>query len=178
MAWYLPFESSGAISQWRLEMSRETLQFDPDTISDVILHLRYTARDGGDDLRDKAKGQFASSAGAVRRPGRQIVLLSCRRDFESAWTAATSGSHSLKVKIDTGLLPYWITALGMSIQKVSTLALPLEEPAEGASYEPTERWPTPAGATGLAATGTGTADLGPVPAKADDVLLAIEVGHA
>jgi hypothetical protein len=42
---YLPFELSGAVSQWRLPA--DVRQFDYNTISDAILHLRYTARDGG-----------------------------------------------------------------------------------------------------------------------------------
>ena len=45
---YLPFENSGAISEWQLELpDRACRQFDYDTITDVILHLRYTAREGG-----------------------------------------------------------------------------------------------------------------------------------
>jgi hypothetical protein len=44
---YLLFEGSGAINEWHIQMPREFRQFDYDTISDVILHLRYTAREGG-----------------------------------------------------------------------------------------------------------------------------------
>ena len=51
---YLPFEGSGAIGRWRLELPSEFRQFDYTTISDVILHLRYTAREGGTQLRQAA----------------------------------------------------------------------------------------------------------------------------
>src|SRR5581483_6343918 len=51
---YLPFEGSGAISEWRLDLPSDVRQFDYDTMTDVILHLRYTARDGGALLRDGA----------------------------------------------------------------------------------------------------------------------------
>ena len=49
---YLPFEHSGVISEWQLELPAnpskgDPRQFDYKTISDVILHLRYTAREGG-----------------------------------------------------------------------------------------------------------------------------------
>ncbi len=50
---YLPFEGAGAVSGWRLELPKEFRQFDYDTITDVILHLRFTARDGGDTFRNK-----------------------------------------------------------------------------------------------------------------------------
>ncbi len=52
---YLPFEGEGLVdSLWRLELPVIFRQFDYDTISDVILHLRYTAREGGVPLRDAA----------------------------------------------------------------------------------------------------------------------------
>jgi hypothetical protein len=44
---YLPFEGSGVVSEWQLELPADVRQFNYDTISDVILHLRYTAREGG-----------------------------------------------------------------------------------------------------------------------------------
>ncbi len=50
---YLPFERSGAISTWKLELPNEFRQFDYDTISDVILHMNYTAREGGDVFREQ-----------------------------------------------------------------------------------------------------------------------------
>ncbi len=53
---YLPFENSGVISDWQLELPADPskgdpAQFDYNTISDVILHIRYTAREGGALLR-------------------------------------------------------------------------------------------------------------------------------
>ena len=67
---YLPFEGAGAISEWRLELPRDLRQFDYDTISDVILHMRYTAREGGEPLKQRATielqtalNEFMRSAG-------------------------------------------------------------------------------------------------------------------
>src|SRR3989442_233642 len=59
---YLPFENSGVISEWQLQLpadpsKNDPRQFDYDTISDVILHIRYTSRGGGGLL----------SNGAIRR---------------------------------------------------------------------------------------------------------------
>ena len=55
---YLPFEGTGAVSDWQLVLptTRGTnrQQFDYATVSDIILHLRYTAREGGALLRDAA----------------------------------------------------------------------------------------------------------------------------
>jgi len=62
---YLPFEGAGAISQWRIEMPKEFRPFDYDTISDVILHLRYTAREGGKALRDAAVNQLQEAVNTL-----------------------------------------------------------------------------------------------------------------
>jgi hypothetical protein len=44
---YLPFEGAGVISDWRLELPSAFRQFDYGTISDVVIHVNYTAREGG-----------------------------------------------------------------------------------------------------------------------------------
>jgi hypothetical protein len=51
---YMPFEGAGVISRWRLDLPQEFRQFDYDSISDVILHISYTAKEGGNALRDAA----------------------------------------------------------------------------------------------------------------------------
>jgi hypothetical protein len=51
---YIPFEGAGVISKWRIELPNDFRQFDYDTITDVIMRLRYTAYDGGDKLKGKA----------------------------------------------------------------------------------------------------------------------------
>ena len=43
---FLPFENAGVISTWHLKLS-PIPQFDYALISDVVMHLRYTAREGG-----------------------------------------------------------------------------------------------------------------------------------
>ncbi len=81
---YLPFEGSGVISTWSIELPAEVPQFDLDTIADVVLHIRFTAREGGDLLRRSAvanlKGLLdeAKAAGSAR-------LFSVRHEFPSEW---------------------------------------------------------------------------------------------
>ncbi len=72
---YLPFEGAGAISRWRIQLPLETNRFDRNTISDVIVHLRYTASEGGDGLR--AAALPAQTTGAR--------LISMRHEFPTAW---------------------------------------------------------------------------------------------
>jgi peptidoglycan hydrolase-like protein with peptidoglycan-binding domain len=72
---YLPFEGAGAVSRWRIQLPLETNRFDRNTISDVILHLRYTASEGGEGLGTEALP--AQTTGAR--------LLSLRHEFPTAW---------------------------------------------------------------------------------------------
>lgn len=52
---YLPFEGAGVISRWRLEMPKNWRQFDYNSISDVIMHINYTADEGGDVFKEKVE---------------------------------------------------------------------------------------------------------------------------
>jgi hypothetical protein len=49
-----PYDGRGAISTWRLELPAEFRPFEYQTITDAILTMRYSARDGGAALRDVA----------------------------------------------------------------------------------------------------------------------------
>ena len=42
---YLPFEGTGAISEWVFSMPRETNKFNFDNLSDVLIKMRYTAKE-------------------------------------------------------------------------------------------------------------------------------------
>ena len=55
-----PVRRSRSHWRWRLEMPKENNAFDFETISDVILHLKYTAREGGDPLRQAARQALAT----------------------------------------------------------------------------------------------------------------------
>jgi hypothetical protein len=42
---YFPFEGAGAVSRWTIDVPRDCNTFDFETIADVIIGLRYTARE-------------------------------------------------------------------------------------------------------------------------------------
>lgn len=87
---YLPFEGAGVISSWRLELPTEFRQFDYDTISDVIIHLNYTARDGGDALKNqvnteitKAVNSWLTDLETNKQP--LVQLISVKDMFPKEW---------------------------------------------------------------------------------------------
>ena len=78
---YLPFEGSGVISTWQIDLDPRCNDFDLSTLSDVVMELRYTARDGGDALRDRCLTEM--TAATSHEP--HARLFSARTDFADAW---------------------------------------------------------------------------------------------
>ncbi|SFE35501.1 hypothetical protein [Nitrosomonas sp. Nm166] len=114
---YLPFENSGVISELQLQLpadpsKHDPTQFDYDTISDVIFHVRYTAREGGALLRKGAQGHVkeliksAQSVGSVR-------LFSVRHEFPTEWAAfqnqpmIRNQRYALALKLREEHYPSW-----------------------------------------------------------------------
>ena len=86
---YLPFEGSGVISEWQLELpanpsAREPCPFDYQTIADVILHVRYTARESGAQLRSAALANLKKKIEDAKTVWK-IRLFSVRHDFPTEW---------------------------------------------------------------------------------------------
>ncbi|OLR93853.1 Tc toxin subunit A-related protein [Actinokineospora bangkokensis] len=127
---YAPFEHAGAIGEWQLQLpadpSRgEPRQFDYDTISDVVLHLRYTARDGGAALRAAATANLvaaidSAAAGTTR-------LFSVKHEFPAEWAAlratpATGKRHRLRLDLRDEHYPFWTTGRLTALREVRLLA--------------------------------------------------------
>jgi hypothetical protein len=88
-----PFELKGAVGAWSLELPTDPAPFDRNTIHDVVLLLRYTAREGGEPLRRAASAHLRSLLAAADAAG-SSRLLSIRHEFPTAWarlTAAVAG---------------------------------------------------------------------------------------
>ena len=85
---YVPFEGAGAISRWAVELPGTFRQFDYDTIADVVLHLRYTAADGGDKLKKPAQdsvGEFIKSAEELGRTEGLFSLTDVKNEYPAEW---------------------------------------------------------------------------------------------
>jgi hypothetical protein len=119
---FLPFEGAGACGTWRLELPGEFRQFDYDTISDVVLHLRYTARPGGGELRSGAVARLrelvetAGAAGLAR-------LFSLRHDFPSEWYRFATGEEALEVRVRREQFPYFVQGREIRIDALELYAI-------------------------------------------------------
>jgi hypothetical protein len=76
---FLPFENTGAVSSWQLNMPKAANQFDFTSINDIIIELKYCATDGGTTFRNQVTGNSALQ----QYNGTQ--LLSIRQNFADAW---------------------------------------------------------------------------------------------
>jgi hypothetical protein len=135
---YLPFEESGvAGSQWQLTLPADVRQFNFDTITDVIVHVRYTAREGGAALKAAAVQNLQSLIDKAQTVG-SVCLFSIRHEFPSQWAkfqSTTIGTQSpsaeLQIALTPELYPYWAQGIVGSgpLKAVEFFA----EPAPGAT---------------------------------------------
>ncbi len=132
---YLPFEGAGAISEWRLELPKEFKQFDYDTISDVILHLRYTAREGGGILKDKAIAAVenilkeATLKLAENRAG-LYRLFSVKHEFPNAFHKLLNPSGAVQTTefdLSKQHFPYFLADEELQISEVTVYLKPKEK---------------------------------------------------
>ena len=90
---YLPFEGAGAISKWRIELPnpKKFKQFDYDTITDVVMRLRYTSVDGGDKLKAPAADSVQDYIKRVEDLSREeglFAFFDLKNDFPNEWYSA------------------------------------------------------------------------------------------
>lgn len=120
----LPFEGGGAISTWRIELPNDIPQFDFETISDLIMHIRYTAREAGHlktDAINSIKTVYVQEEGT---PAPLLQLFCLNHDFSTAWHSFTSAAddavRKLEITVNEDQFPYWVKPLGTKESLVVT----------------------------------------------------------
>ncbi|WP_329430045.1 hemopexin repeat-containing protein [Streptosporangium sp. NBC_01495] len=76
---YLPFEGTGAVSTWRMEITGRR----PHDLSDVTLLVKYTAEQGGDVFTNAVRG--------MRRPYTAARYIDVAGEFAERWQAFADG---------------------------------------------------------------------------------------
>jgi len=106
---FLPFEGSGVISRWRLELPGGFKQFDYETISDVILSIRYTSRDGGYQLKIAAADSVKAFMRATTQQSEHaglFTMINLKHDMPGEWNLLKSKGIT-EIEINTSRLPYF-----------------------------------------------------------------------
>ncbi len=97
---YLPFEGAGALSTWHVELPGEFRQFDYESIGDLLLTVRYMAREGGAAQAQAAQDSLASVSAAQTYLGQAgagtgpAMMLRASVDFADTWHAFVRQEHS------------------------------------------------------------------------------------
>jgi peptidoglycan hydrolase-like protein with peptidoglycan-binding domain len=101
---FLPFEGEGAVSTWDIELPNDNNVLDKTTVSDVILHIRYTATNS--DSKDfVSAAQNAAKAWLPKNGARLFVL---DQEFASEWTRfLQSPDETLRFKLTREHLPFY-----------------------------------------------------------------------
>ena len=115
---FLPFEAAGAESTWKLQLPKDYPGFDYSTISDAILHVRYTARQGVEPgkVKEALDALFQDNDPALDF----ALLFSLRHDFPTEWSAFVNGTEDFTATIRKDFFPYFtqgkaITVTGLDL---------------------------------------------------------------
>jgi hypothetical protein len=145
---YLPFEGAGAVSEWRLDLPKETNAFDLNTISDVVLRINYTAREGGDRLRGEAlkaatlppPPQQDTTGTAVTLPAQENMrrLFSAKHEFPGEWhrflhPQDADDEQVLQLDLTTERFPYQFRGKTVRIKQLE-LFMKLKDEEDEAKY--------------------------------------------
>jgi Tc toxin complex TcA C-terminal TcB-binding domain len=130
---YLPFEGAGVISEWQLALpadpsKKEPCQFDYNTISDVIFHVRYTAREAGGSLKNGAIANLKTRIDAAQTNG-SVRLFSIRHEFPTEWAkfksitiTAPVTTAELSLNLRPEHYPFWSQHNLTAVKRIDCLA--------------------------------------------------------
>ena len=112
---FLPFEGSGAVSTWSLGLPTVFPPFDYMTISDLILHVRYTAREGGALLGNQATTElkkFLASQSILP------LLLNLRYDLPVEWAAFVNRGGNFVFTLRRDHFPYMTQNSKLTVDQI------------------------------------------------------------
>jgi len=122
---YLPFEGAGVISKWRLELPTFR-QFDYRTVSDAIIHLKYTACEGGERFKSIATKSVAEQLANIEQELNETglhIALSMKHDLPDKWHLFKKNGFAA-LEVDKSRLPYMaqISAKAPAVEDVMFIA--------------------------------------------------------
>ncbi|KAI1381263.1 hypothetical protein F4677DRAFT_402542 [Hypoxylon crocopeplum] len=165
---YLPFEGAGAVSQWRVELPEQLRQFDYQTISDVVMQVRYTAVDGGQTLKKAASEATLmglKEVAADPNSGLPSAFVDIRCDYATQWypfaeklktDAATEAT--LRLSGIDAYLPFW--ARGFQTAKAHRVTLIVTPAVARADFDLETSLVVTGPSSGISWTPSGTRQMG------------------
>ncbi len=131
---YLPFEGAGAVSQWLISMPQDCNAFDFETITDVIVNLKYTARAGGAALQAAAQqaavmppptqqSQSSPASSPAPKQANQVRYFSLKHEFPNEWyqffhPSSTATSQTMALPLRADRFPFQYRGRKLSVSQV------------------------------------------------------------
>lgn len=135
---YLPFEGAGAISRWRIDLPTETNAFDFNTISDIVVQIKYTAREGGNALKTAAAAALNKLLEDVKNaPLARLFRL--KHEFPTDWhrflhpSDLNATSQTLTMKLGHDRFPFQFRGKTIKFSQVD-LFLSFKNPRDNDTY--------------------------------------------
>jgi len=163
---YLPFEGAGAISEWSIELfsdlpannpdpanpdfGRPLRQFDYGSITDAVLHVRYTAREDAGVFKNGAIAHLREYLSEDETTP-CLLALDLRRDFGTQWSrflnpANPANGNVFELEMSPTLLPMREAGKKLKINTVYLLARCTDPRNYAVTLTPPLPVPPPAGA--------------------------------
>jgi hypothetical protein len=132
---YLPFEGAGAIGRWSIEMPNDFRQFDYDTISDVILHINYTSKEGGGLFKQAAIDKITTNLNKIldelQADSQGLLrMFSLKAEFANElhqFLNPESGPNTVDLKLSKKHFPYFLKIRDIKVNAISIYARSDEE---------------------------------------------------
>ena len=155
---YLPFEGAGVISEWSLDLFSDSVnpdfglllrQFDYSTITDPVLHIKYTAREDAGVFKN---GAIKHLREYFRRDEAMPshLMLDLRRDFAAQWArflkpTNPANGNVFELELSAHLFPMRDAGKTLKINTVYLLARCTDGGNYGVTLTPPLPAPPPAG---------------------------------
>jgi virulence-associated protein VapD len=122
---YMPFEGAGAISNWKLELPGVFRHFDYNSISDVIFHISYTAKDDG-VFKETVEKELQGTLMDYAIDHDLIRLFSMKHEFSNElhrflYPPTEEADQEITMTIDRKNFPYFLHDETISVQQVELI---------------------------------------------------------
>ncbi|MFE9328204.1 toxin [Nocardia sp. NPDC052278] len=107
----LPFEGAGAVSTWRIDLPKNS------SISDIVLHFRFTARQVSDALAKQANLELKDQLEHAASSG-LALMFSLRHDFPTEWTDFATSGGNLTLTLRKDYLPFFVQSRDVAIDAI------------------------------------------------------------
>lgn len=137
---YLPFEGAGVISSWQLELNGKYVnnddgtiidlsQFDYETISDILIHIKFTSREEAGEFRQNVISHLEASISEA--DGSFMRLFSFRHEFPTEWynflnKKDSFGNQVLQFNVSKERFPFFASSKTIKIPRMQLFAVPGE----------------------------------------------------